>query len=227
MNSISIVIPALNEKDGIVSTIRTIPKARLEQMGYTVQILVVDNGSSDGTGGLAKQVGADVVVEQKRGYGSAFKCGFANAKGDIIATSDADATYPVESIPDLVTILESEQLDFITTNRFAYLDKSAMSTRNKMGNLVLNLTVSILFNLRLKDSQSGMWVFRKDLLNRLVLTSNTPLSQELKIEACHFAKSRWKEVPIKYKPRSGKAKLGGWVVGFGNLLHLFKKRIRR
>ena len=52
-------------------------------------------------------------------------------------------------------------------------------------------------------------------------------SQELKIEACHFAKCRWKEIPIKYYPRSGRAKLGGWKVGFGNLFHLIKKRIIR
>jgi hypothetical protein len=70
-------------------------------------------------------------------------------------------------------------------------------------------------------------VFRKSILERLKLSSNTPLSQEIKIEACHFARCRWKEVPIQYRPRSGKAKLGGWKVGIGNLVHLVKKRVRR
>ena len=228
MKSISIVIPALNEKDGIVSTIQKIPKERLTQMGYTVQILIVDNGSSDGTGDLARKAGADVVVEQKRGYGSAFKCGFSNAKGNIIATSDADGTYPVECIPDFVTILESEELDFITTNRFNSLDNNAMSTRNRTGNLILNSVENILFNLKLKDSQSGMWVFKKDILNKLVLKSDTAaFSQELKIEACHFAQLKCKEVPIKYLPRLGEAKLGGWKCGLANLSHLFKKRLIR
>jgi len=224
---ISVVIPARNEKDGIELTIRAIPKGELEKMGFAVQILVVDNDSNDGTGELARKAGADMVFEPRLGYGSAYKAGFAHAKGDIIATADADATYPVEDIPRLVKILEEENLDFLTTNRFALMDKDAMSSRNKLGNAILSLTMRLFFRLDIKDSQSGMWVFRRTILGKLRLTSNTPLSQELKIEACHFAKCRWKEIPIRYQPRAGEAKLGGWKVGTTNLLHLFQKRIRR
>ncbi len=224
---VSVVIPARNEKDGIEKTIRAIPRDELERMGYQVEVLIVDNGSNDGTGELALRAGAEVVFEPKPGYGSAYKRGFAQAKGDIIATADADATYPVEDIPRLVEMLENEKLDFLTTNRFALIDEGAMSLRNKVGNTALSLTMRLLFRLDIKDSQSGMWVFRRSILGGLRLTANTPLSQELKIEACHFAKCRWKEVPIKYYPRAGKAKLGGWKVGFSNLLHLIGKRIAR
>ena len=224
---ITVVIPARNEKDGIEKTIRAIPKGELESMGYKVQILIVDNGSNDGTGELARRAAAEVVFEPRPGYGSAYKAGFARAKGDIIATADADATYPVEDIPRLLEILETENLDFLTTNRFALMEKGAMSFRNKVGNTALNLTTRMLFRLNLKDSQSGMWIFRRNILSGLVLKSNTPFSQELKIEACHFAGCRWKEVPIQYYPRTGKAKLGGWKVGFTNLFHLVKKRIIR
>jgi hypothetical protein len=229
MKSISIVIPALNEKDGIVSTIRAIPKTRLEQMGYTVQILVVDNGSSDGTGDLAKQAGADVVVEQKRGYGSAFKCGFANAKGDIIATSDADGTYPVESIPDLVSILESEQLDFITTNRFSLIQKGAMPLINKIGNTILAVETKVLFGLNIRDPESGMWLFRRNILNGLQLKSDSwPFSHELKIEAYYFGKNKCKEIPITYKRRYGKTNLcNAWKVGFQDFTNILNKRIKR
>jgi len=227
MKTISIVIPAQNERDGIEQTIRAIPKEELERMDYEVQILVVDNDSNDGTGELAKKAGAEVIFEPKHGYGSAYKAGFIHARGDVIATSDADATYPVEDIPRLVEILEKENLDFLTTDRFALMDKNAMSFRNKVGNTILSLTMRLLFALDIKDSQSGMWVFKRSILSKLRLTSNTPLSQELKIEACHFAKCRWREILIRYQPRAGKAKLGGWKVGTTNLLHLFKKRIVR
>jgi len=227
MNRISVVIPALNEKEGIEETIRAIPKTKLEEMGYSVQILVVDNGSDDGTGDLARQAGAEVTLEPVRGYGSAFKAGFAGATGDIIVTADADGTYPLEDFPRLVRILEDDNLDFLTTNRFTLMDKGAMSFRNKIGNTILSIVMVILFQLNIRDSQSGMWVFKKDILKKLILTSNTPLSQELKIEACHFARCRWKEVLIDYRPRTGEVKLGGWKVGFGNLLHLFKKRLIR
>ncbi len=141
--------------------------------------------------------------------------------------ADADATYPIEDIVRLVGILEQEELDFLTTNRFGFMEKNAMSFRNRMGNAILSFTTRLLFSINLKDSQSGMWVFKRNILGRLALKSNTPLSQELKIEACHFAKCRWKEVPIRYTPRLGEAKLGGWKTGFGNFLHLLKKRVLR
>lgn len=227
MKTISIVIPAQNERDGIEQTIRAIPKNELERMDYEVQILVVDNDSNDGTGELAKKAGAEVIFEPRHGYGSAYKAGFAHARGDVIATADADATYPVEDIPRLVEILEKENLDFLTTDRFALMDKNAMSFRNKVGNTILSSTMRLFFGIDIKDSQSGMWVFRRSILSKLRLTSNTPLSQELKIEACHFAKCRWREILIRYQPRAGKAKLGGWKVGTTNLLHLFKKRLVR
>ena len=224
---LTIVIPALNEELGIEKTVRAIPQAEIDKIGYHTQVLVVDNGSEDATADLAAKAGAVVVSEPNRGYGTALKKGFAAADGDVIVTADADATYPLEDIPRLVQILDSENLDFITTNRFALLQKEAMSNRNKVGNAMLSWTMRLLFRLRIEDSQSGMWVFRKSILEKLKLSSNTPLSQEIKIEACHFARCRWREVPIQYRPRSGKAKLGGWKVGTGNLIHLMKKRLRR
>jgi len=229
MKTISIVIPAQNERDGIEKTIRAIPKDDLERMGYEVQILVVDNDSNDGTGELAKKAGAQVVFEPKHGYGSAYKAGFVHARGDVIATADADLTYPVEHIPRLVGILEKENLDFLTTNRFALMEKGAMSFPNKIGNTILSLTVRILFGLRMRDVESGMWIFQRSILDKLKLDSDMwPLSHELKIEACYFNTCRWKEVPIHYKARSGKTKLVNiWKVFLTDLFHIMKKRIIR
>ena len=228
-NTISIVIPALNEKDAIKKTIESVPKGELEKMGYKVQILVVDNGSTDGTGELVRKAGAEVVFEPQRGYGRAFKTGFVNATGDIIATADADATYPIGDIPRLVGILEQENLDFLTTNRFALMDKDAMSFRNKVGNTILAFTVRILFGLKMRDPESGMWVFRKEILDKSRLGSDTwPFSHELKLEACYFNNCRWQEVPIQYRNRIGNTKLvSGWKVGFTDLFHIIRKRVIR
>lgn len=224
---VSVVIPALNEREGIVGTINAVPRHGLEELGYGVQIVVVDNGSTDGTGDLARSAGAEVVFEPKRGYGNAYRAGFTGAAGDIIATADADATYPVEEITRLVKTLDDEKLDFLTTNRFTRMHEGAMSKRNKIGNAVLSLTTRLLFGVNIRDSQSGMWVFRRRILEKMVLKSNTPLSQELKIEACHFAHCPWKEVAIEYRPRVGQVKLGGWKVGLTNIVHLIGKRIVR
>ena len=228
MKKVSVVIPALNEEEAIEAVVLAIPRDELRRMGFEVEVLVIDNGSEDRTAELARKAGAEVVFEPNRGYGRAYKTGFDNVQGQIIATADADLTYPVEDIPELVKLLEEENLDFITTNRFAKMESNAMSPRNRLGNSVLNLTTRLFFMIDLKDSQSGMWVFRKDLLNSMHLNSDgMPFSEELKLEACHFAKCRWREVPIEYRDRVGKVKLSCWRDGLLNLCYLFRKRLLR
>ncbi len=228
MKRISIVIPALNEECGIVNTINNVPKEKLENMDCEVQILVVDNGSDDNTVELARNAGAEVIFEPKRGYGSAYKTGFLHAAGDIIATADADATYPVEDIPRLIKILEDENLFFLTTDRFALLENGVMPLRKKIGNRILSFVMKRLFGINITDSQSGMWIFRRSILDNMVLKFDTmAFSEEIKIEACHFSKSRWKEVPIEYKARLGESKVRSWRDGFGNLFSLIEKRVSR
>jgi len=228
LKKVSVVIPALNEEEAIEAVVLAIPRDELRRMGFEVEVLVIDNGSEDRTAELARKAGAEVVFEPNRGYGRAYKTGFDNVQGQIIATADADLTYPVEDIPELVKLLEEENLDFITTNRFAKMESNVMSPRNRLGNSVLNLTTRLFFRIDLKDSQSGMWVFRKDLLNSMHLNSDgMPFSEELKLEACHFAKCRWREVPIEYRDRVGKVKLSGWRDGLLNLCYLFRKRLLR
>ncbi|MGA9048017.1 MAG: glycosyltransferase family 2 protein [Dehalococcoidia bacterium] len=225
---VSVIIPALNEEAGIIRTIEAIPRTALAKMNYDLEVVVVDNGSTDKTGEMAKSAGATVVYESKRGYGNAYKAGFNAATGDIIATGDADATYPLEDIPALIEILDKEGLDFITTDRFGSMEEGAMSFQNKIGNGVLNIVTRVLYGVNIRDSQSGMWVFKRSILQGMTLRScGMPLSEELKLEACYFQKCPWKEVPIKYRSRAGKVKLRAWRDGFSNLAYLCRKRIAR
>jgi len=222
--SITIVLPALNEEKAIGKVIDEIPKEKLEKEGYEVEIIVVDNNSTDNTGEIARKSGARVILEKNRGYGRAYKTGLSKAKGDIIITGDADLSYPMENIPELVKILEEEELDFITTNRFGKLENGSMSFRNYIGNLILNYAIRVLFRIDIKDSQSGMWIFRKGILSDLKLTSDgMSFSEEIKIEALSNG-FKWKEVPISYRKRVGEKKLNPWKDGFKNLLFLVKKR---
>ncbi len=187
------------------------------------EVLVVDTNSKDGTRSIATSKGALVVEEPRRGYGRAYKTGFEKASGEIIATLDADLTYPASDIPALVDMLDAKGLDFITTNRFARMEKGAMSAKHRFGNWVLSTTMRLLFRAKLRDSQSGMWVFRKSILPKLVLESDgMSMSEELKAEA--FKNVRAAEVPITYRPRVGEVKLSSWKDGLGNLKFLFHKR---
>lgn len=189
------------------------------------EILVVDTNSKDRTREIAASKGAVVVDEPRRGYGRAYKTGFEKSSGEVIATLDADLTYPASDIPSLVDMLESKDLDFITTNRFARMQKGAMGAKHRFGNWVLSTTMRLLFGAKLRDSQSGMWVFRKSILPNLRLESEgMSMSEELKVEA--FRKARAAEVPITYRPRIGEVKLSSWKDGLGNLRFLFRKRFR-
>jgi len=219
VKTISIVIPTLNERDGIIETIRRIPVRYVELMGYKCEIIVVDGGSTDGTREVAGRLGAKVILEPKRGYGRAYKTGFLHATGDIIITLDSDGSYPSEYIPRLAKLLDTGMYDFITTNRFAFMESGAMSFIHKIGNKVLTLIARILFNIDIEDSQSGMWVFRRAVLNSIMPESNDMrFSEEIKIRA--FLRVRSIEVPIPYRKRIGKPKLRTLRDGISNLVHL-------
>lgn len=217
---VSVVIPAMNEEGSIGAVIDDVKKALASR---PFEVLVVDTNSKDRTREIAREKGAVVIEEPRRGYGRAYKTGFEKASGEFIATLDADMTYPAEDIPALLQTLEGKQLDFITTNRFARMEKDAMSAKHRVGNWVLSTATRVLFRVKLRDSQSGMWVFRKTALAGLVLESDgMAFSEEIKIEA--FTKKRAAEVPITYRARVGEVKLSSWRDGTGNLKYLVKKR---
>lgn len=222
---LSVVIPAMNEEEGIGQVIDEIPRKELEDMGYPTEIIVVDGESVDRTRDIAREKGARVVIEPRKGYGRAYKTGFEVAQGEIIATGDADTTYPFDKLPEYIRLFERERLDFVTGNRFGYLQPGAMSAKHKFGNWVLSTTGRVLFLANIKDSQSGMWIFRRSILPRLVLTSDgMPLSEEIKIEAFTNKALKSKEIPIEYRIRVGDVKLSSWKDGWRNLKFLFKKR---
>ena len=219
----SVIIPTINEEDGIVSTLSELPLKTLEAMDFDCEVIVVDGGSTDGTRERARELGARVILEPRRGYGRAYKTGFDAAEGDIIVTFDGDFTYPVSLVPRLVEDMVKNGVEFITTNRFESLEPGAMSFLRKFGNYVLSLWVRLLFSVRLRDSQSGMWVIKKDALNRILPDSDEmAFSEEIKIRA--FKSCKCAEIPIMYRKRVGKSKITAAQDGIRNLLHLLQLR---
>jgi len=210
----------MNEEKSIGLVIGEVKQALVHR---PFEILVVDTDSKDRTREIAIGAGAVVIDEPRRGYGRAYKTGFENASGDYVVTLDADMTYPAADIPALLDMLEDKALDFITTNRFARMEKGAMGAKHRFGNWVLSTTTRLLFWVKIKDSQSGMWVFRRAILKALILESDgMALSEEIKVEA--FRKSKAAEMPITYRRRVGEVKLSSWHDGLGNFRYLFKKR---
>jgi glycosyltransferase involved in cell wall biosynthesis len=164
-NKVSIIIPAFNEESGIKNTISSIPRSKIHEQGYCLEILVIDGNSTDLTRDVALQLGAKVIVEKLKGYGRALKTGIYAARGNIIVTIDADGSYPTEFIPEYLQELDEKGLDFISVNRFSKMEKGAMSVMHRIGNKVLSLVMRLLYSVDLKDSQSGMWVMKKKTLS--------------------------------------------------------------
>jgi len=163
-----------------------------------------------------------------RGYGRAYKRGFAAAPGDLIVTLDGDQSYPVDALSYLIEAFLHLRVDFLNASRFPVRDREAMSFRNKLGNLALSLAMSVLFFRRVRDSQSGMWVFRRSILENMKLESDgMAFSEEIKIEALRDSRIRFGEISIQYSSRMGETKLNLWRDGFQNLAFLAKKRFWR
>jgi hypothetical protein len=186
---------------------------------------VVDNGSTDGTAEVARKMRAHVVTEVNRGYGRAYKSGFSQATGDIIVTLDGDHSYPVDALSYLLEAFMHCRVGFLSASRLPTLTDTAMSSKHKIGNRILSFAMSLLFFRWVNDSQSGMWVFRRDALKKMNLTSDgMAFSEEIKIEAITNKDIGFREIFISYSQRIGEKKLRPWRDGFHNLVFLLRKR---
>ncbi len=215
------IIPCLNEEQGIEAVLRRMPE-------FVDQIIVVDNGSTDRTSDVAVSYGADVIREPVRGYGRSYKRGFAAATGDIIVTLDGDHSYPPDAISYLIEAFLHLDVDFLNASRFPVRNRRAMSFKHKFGNWVLSFAMSLLYFQWVRDSQSGMWVFRRSILKDMRLESDgMAFSEEIKIEALKSSRIRFTEISIQYSSRLGEIKLNPWRDGFYNLFFLVKKRFSR
>ena len=217
---ITLVIPCYNEEGGIRQVLARVPAVVDERV-------VVDNASTDRTAIVAAEMGARVVHEPRKGYGAAYKAGLAAAGGDVVVTLDGDGTYPPEDIPRLVDVLLDRRWDFLSACRFPLADARAMGWTNQLGNRVLTVATAVLFGHPIRDSQSGMWVFRRALLERFRLTSDgMAFSEEIKLEALRVG-AAFGEEHVAYGQREGEVKLQKWRDGWANLTFLVRKRFGR
>jgi dolichol-phosphate hexosyltransferase len=215
---LTVIIPCLNEEQGIERVLSHMP-------AFVDEIIVVDNGSTDRTSDVARSFGATVIREDVRGYGRSYRKGFAHASGDVIVTLDGDHSYPPDALSYLIEAFLHLEVDFLNASRFPVRDPRAMSFKHKAGNFILSLAMSILYLRWVRDSQSGMWVFRRSILKEMALESDgMSFSEEIKAEALRSPGVRFGEISIMYSSRLGEIKLNPWRDGVANLLFLVKKR---
>jgi hypothetical protein len=217
MNEIlTVVIPAYNEADGIASIVERVLATRpaLAALGVGLELIVVDDGSRDGTAEVVAGYPEVCLVQHRtnHGYGAALKTGFARARGTWLGFLDADGTYPPEHFPALLQAARQEQADLVIGSRMAGTE-SQMPASRRVGNVFFATLVSLIGNYRISDSASGMRLIHRDVLARLYpLPDGLNFTPVMIIRAVH-ENLHMVEVPIPYAERVGRSKLS--IVGDG------------
>ena len=211
----SLVVPAYNEEKGL-------PLVVQEYLDVVDEIIVVDDGSSDGTFQAAKAlVGGKTKLfrhEVNSGKVAALRTGVEHATGDIIIFTDADYTYPARYVPDLVREIE-KGADLVLGARMQ--ERENIPAFNRIGNNIFSFIATYISCMRIKDSQTGMRAFRRQMFDKLdVKAKGLEFETKMTVRA---AKLGYKivEIPIEYRERVGKSKLNPIKDGVRMLMALF------
>jgi hypothetical protein len=216
---VSVIIPCLNEADNIEECVRR-ARGVLEESGIAGEVVVADNGSTDGSAELAAAEGARVVREPRRGYGSAYLAGFAAARGDYLVMLDADLTYDFGDIPRFVAHLD-DGAQLVMGDRMDNIQPGAMPWLHRyVGNPVLTGILNLFFRTGVKDAHCGMRAVRRTALASLDLrTTGMEFASEMVIRAAKEDLDI-RELPIEYHPRGGVSKLASFRDGWRHLRFL-------
>lgn len=217
MTTLSVVIPAYNEEEGIERVIARVLATRgaLERVGVALEFIIVDDGSRDKTASLIAQHPEIRLIRhiKNRGYGAAIKTGFRHATGEWLAFLDADATYPPENLPDLVRAALEQNGDMIVASRMSG-EKSEMPLTRRVGNTAFAMLLSLIGNVRVRDTASGMRVIRREKLASLYpLPDGLEFTPAMSTRALH-ENLKIIEVPVPYSERVGRSKLSVVRDGF-------------
>lgn len=219
---LSIIIPAFNEENRIGDVLDKVRKLKIDNLEK--EVIVVDDGSTDGTKEVVKEHGVTVVSHKTNmGKGSAIRTGIKNSSGDIILIQDADGEYCPEEIPKMINrILEGAQV--VYGSRFTG-DVKGMCLSHWIGNRVLTLVTKVLFRSNITDMETGYKVFRRKVLNDLNLQSRG-FEIEPEITAKVLARGyKITEIPIKYNARAKGEKTISWKDGIKHLMLLVRLRL--
>jgi glycosyltransferase involved in cell wall biosynthesis len=221
MIEVSVVMPCLNEAASIGQCVDK-ARAALAAAGFEGEVVVADNGSDDESAAIARTHGARVVSEPERGYGSAYRCGIAAARGSYIVIGDADDTYDFSEIERFVEPLRNGY-DFVIGNRFlGTIENGAMPRLHRyVGNPILSAVLRRMFKTSIGDAHCGMRAFTRAAYDRMELqTTGMEFASEMVIHAAR-AGLKMLEIPVNYKCRTGESKLRTFRDGWRHLRFMF------
>jgi glycosyltransferase involved in cell wall biosynthesis len=222
MIELSVVLPCLNEAETLATCI-TKARRSMEELGIDGEIVVADNGSTDGSQSIAESLGARVVPVPERGYGAALRTGIAAAEGQFVIMADADDSYALDNLGPFVEALRGGA-DLVMGNRFAGgIEPDAMPALHRyLGNPVLSWLGRLFFRVPINDFHCGMRGFRRDRIMGLGLTTTgMEFASEMVVRSA-INGLNITEVPTTLKPdgRSRAPHLRTWRDGWRHLRFL-------
>ncbi len=222
----AVIIPALNEEKSLPLVLQELPQEDVQE------VIVVDNGSEDGTAGVAREAGVTLVEERRRGYGSACLAGIRALKGrmpEIVVFLDADYSDSPVELPRLLEPIQKGQADFVLGSRtLGGAEPGALLPQARWGNALATFLIRLLYSHRFTD-MGPFRAIRSEALERLgMVDRNYGWNMEMQVKAIE-AKLRILEVPVSYKKRVGVSKITGTLrgtigAGYKILWTLFKLR---
>ncbi|HXH27071.1 MAG TPA: glycosyltransferase [Candidatus Acidoferrum sp.] len=228
MKKITVVIPCYNEADGIGAVIGGFDKDRLAELGYQLEILVIDNNSKDHTADIARSMGARVIFEPKPGKGNAVITAFYNISEDTdyIVMLDGDNTYKPAELLRLIEPLESNFSDVVIGSRlYGNISKQAMSRLHWFGNSAFSILVQLLYRVKVTDTFTGYFAWRREVLVKLrphLVSRGFTLEMEMVTKMARMGYDIC-SVPITYAPDAGESSLRTFYDGSRILLVLLRQ----
>jgi glycosyltransferase involved in cell wall biosynthesis len=223
---ITVCLPCKNESKHLHEVIKMIPN-------FVDEIIIVSNNSSDDTYFAAKNLGVKVFEDDRtlngNGEGFAYQTAIRNATGDIIICADADCTYPTDKIDEMLDVFLAKELDFMSGSRYPKQKGAEIGLKNQIGVTVLNWEIFFLYGIDIKDSLSGMWVFKKDIIPELGILTNNLIgdwnhSPQIKLNAFGNPNLKCAEYPITQYARAGQTHQAYLKTGFGHLVWILLNR---
>jgi len=205
---VSLIIPALNEAECLGRLLAEVP------LGLIHEVIVVDNGSTDATGEIARLAGALVITEPRRGYGFACATGAAAAGGDVLVFMDGDGSFVPGEIPNLLAPLVVGKADLVLGARVpVHGERSAMPPHQRFGNHLIAWLLRQRFRLTLTDIDPFRAIWRELLLELDMQERTYGWPLEMIIKTVRLQKTII-ELPVTYRPRfAGQSKVGGTLRG--------------
>lgn len=229
MKKLTVMIPCYNEEKGVGKVIEGIPKEKLKALGYSVEVLVIDNNSKDKTAEVARKAGAKVIFERKQGKGHAIKTGIKNLNGaDIVVMLDGDDTYDPQEMLRLIEPIDNNFCDVVIGSRLSgKIIGDSMPFFNRIGNWFFTFLVRTFYQGNVTDVCTGYFAWKGSKIKEL---GKYLESDGFSIEMEMVAKmSRLKfeifSIPITYNQRRGKTNLKPFGDG-KKIIHAWVRNLR-